>query len=185
MAPVWCHDRAVTTRIAFLRAVNVGGRSVRNARLVELFTDGGYGDPWTHINSGNVAFDASGSRTAIERTIEAALEAEYGFEVTTFVRSAAELRKALAVEPFRLAAGDTYFITFLKSAPSSAVARQLEAASNDFDTLVVAGRDVHWRMRGRSVETTVKKSTWNLVGEHGSTSRNVNMLRKLQAKLDG
>ena len=40
-------------------------------------------------------------------------------------------------------------------------------------------------MRGRSTETTLKKATWNLVGEHGSTSRNVTMLRKLQAKLDG
>jgi uncharacterized protein (DUF1697 family) len=184
MAPVWCDDLAVTTRIAFLRAVNVGSRQVRNARLVELFTELGYGDPWTHINSGNVVFEATGSRAAIERTIEDALEAEHGFEVTTFVRSAAELRKALAVDPFRLASGDTYFITFLKAAPPAAVAKQLEAASNDFDTLVVDGREVHWRMRGRSIETTVKKSTWNLLGEHGSTSRNVTMLRKLQAKID-
>jgi hypothetical protein len=30
----------------------------------------------------------------------------------------------------------------------------------------------------------VKKTTWDRLGEHGSTSRNVTMLRKLQAKLD-
>ena len=175
----------MTTRIAFLRAVNVGGRTVQMSRLVEVFGGLGYEGVWTHINSGNVVFEATGGRAALERTVEEALESTFGFEVTTFVRSASELDKALRVDPFRLADGDTYFVTFLKEVPTSATAKALEAASNDFDTLIVHGREVHWRMRGRSTETTLKKATWNLVGEHGSTSRNVTMLRKLQAKLDG
>jgi hypothetical protein len=82
-----------------------------------------------------------------------------------------------------LADGDTYFVTFLKAAPSRVVAKALEEASNDFDTLVVNGRDVHWRMRGRSTETRLTAKTWDLVGHHGSTSRNVNLLRRLDAKL--
>ena len=182
--PSW-HDRGMTTRIAFLRAVNVGGRTVQMSRLVEVFGGLGYEGAWTHINSGNVVFDATGGRAALERPIEDALQSTFGFEVTTFVRTATELDKALRVDPFTLADGDTYFITFLKAVPTAATAKALDAASNDFDTLVVDGREVHWRMRGRSTETTLKKATWNLVGEHGSTSRNVTMLRKLQAKLDG
>jgi uncharacterized protein (DUF1697 family) len=174
----------MTTRIGFLRAVNVGRRTVKMARLAELVEGLGFRDVWTYINSGNVVFDGTGARAAIEQAIEQALEADLGFEVTTFVRSAAELRTALAVDPFTMTVGDTYFITFLKSAPPAAVARQLEAASNDFDTLVVEGRDVHWHMRGKSTDTTVKKKTWNLVGELGSTSRNTTMLRKLVAKID-
>lgn len=177
----------MTTRVAFLRAVNVGGRRVKMARLVELFDDLGHRNVWTHINSGNVVFDATapaGPRAEIEHTIEVALEREHGFECTTFVRTAAELRRILAVEPFTMATGDTYFITFLKQAPTAAVAKALEAASNDFDTLIVHGRDVHWCMRGKSTDTTVAKKTWNLVGEHGSTSRNTTMLHKLVDKLD-
>jgi len=179
------HDRGMTTRIAFLRALNVGRRTVPMSRLVEVFEGLGYDGVWTHINSGNVVFEATGGRAALERTIEEALESTFGFEITTFVRTAAELGKALRVDPFRLAKGDTYFITFLKKAPTAGTAKALEAASNDFDTLVVDGREVHWRMRGRSTDTTLKRATWDLLGEHGSTSRNVTMLRKLQAKLDG
>src|SRR4051812_25223825 len=155
----------MTTRVGFLRAVNVGRRRVRMPRVVELVEGLGYDHVWTYINSGNVVFEGTGSRPSIEHAVERALEADLGFEATTFVRTAAELRAALAVEPFTLAPQDTYFITFLKAAPTAAVARQLEGASNDFDTLVVKGRDVHWHMRGRSIETTVKKKTWNLVGE--------------------
>ena len=48
----------MTTRVAFLRAVNVGKRTVAMARLASLVEGLGYDDVWTHINSGNVVFDA-------------------------------------------------------------------------------------------------------------------------------
>ena len=70
----------MTTRIAFLRAVNVGGRTVQMSRLVEVFGGLGYEGVWTHINSGNVVFEATGDRAALERTIEGALESTFGFE---------------------------------------------------------------------------------------------------------
>ena len=174
----------MTARVAFLRAVNVGRRTVPMARLVDVCEGLGYADVWTHANSGNAVFSATGSRATIERAMERALEAATGFEVTTFVRTAAELRRAVGMEPFRLAAGDTYFITFLKQAPPAAVKRVLEAASNDFDTIEVHGRDVHWRMRGKSTDTRIKGSTWKTLGEHASTSRNVNLLTKLVARID-
>ena len=172
-------------RVAFLRAVNLGKRTVKMARLVEVMRDLGYDDAWTHINSGNVVFDATGRRGALEAQLEQAYEDEFGFEVTTFVRTATELRRALAVDPFPLRARDTYFLTFLKATPTKSQAAALEALSNDFDTLVVVGRDVHWRMHGRSSATTVPARAWEqVIGRHTSTSRNTNMLRKLMAKLD-
>ena len=178
------NDSAMTTRVGFLRAVNVGKRTVRMVKLIEVCEGLGFDNVWTFINSGNVVFEAAGGRAATEQSMETALEAEFGFECTTFVRTAAELRAALAIEPFSLAAGDTYFITFLKAPPSAEVAKALHAASNDFDTLEVHGRDVHWRMRGKSTDTKVKPATWKQLGPNSSTSRSVNMLRKLSAKLD-
>jgi uncharacterized protein (DUF1697 family) len=176
----------VTTRVAFLRAVNLGKRTVKMSRVVEVFERLGYGDVWTHINSGNVAFDASGSRAALERALERKLESEFGFELTTFVRTAAELQRVVTAKPFRIAAGDTYFVTFLKASPNAATTRALTSLSNNFDTLVVRGRDVHWRMRGKSTDSKLKKKDWaNIVGANHSTSRNMNMLRKFAAKIAG
>ena len=64
----------MTTRIALLRAVNVGRRTVKMSRLIELFDDLGFTDVWTHINSGNVVFDGTGARAALEATIQEAVE---------------------------------------------------------------------------------------------------------------
>lgn len=172
----------MTTRVAFLRAVNVGKRRVAMARLVEIFEAMGFENVWTYVNSGNVVFDAPGTRASLERRIGAALEAEYGFEVTTFVRTAAEIRSTLAAEPFTVGEGDTYFVVFLGAKPSAAVTKEFEASSNDFDTVVVRGTEVHWLMHGSSMDTTLGKKQWKPLGEFG-TSRNTTMLRKLSAKI--
>lgn len=78
----------MTTRIGFLRAVNVGSRKVPMGRLVEVCEGLGYGDVWTHINSGNVVFTSRGSRSNIEHAMEVAFDDAFGFEVTTFIRTA-------------------------------------------------------------------------------------------------
>jgi uncharacterized protein (DUF1697 family) len=166
--------------------VNLGKRRTPNARLIEIAADLGHDGAWTHVNSGNLVFDATGGRAALEKSFEKALEAEFGFEVETFVRSAAELRKALALEPFKVASGDTYFVTFLKDSPTKAQKTQLEELSGSFDTLVVAGRDVHWLMHGKSTDTKIPTREWEkVIGRHTSTSRNTTMLRKLVNKISG
>jgi uncharacterized protein (DUF1697 family) len=175
----------MTSRVGFLRAVNLGQRTVKMARLVEIVERLGYQRVWTHINSGNVVFDASGSRADVEQRLETAFEAAFGFEVTTFVRTPAELRATLAANPFEVAEGDTHFLTLLKTRPTEAERRGLEALTNDFDTLVVDGLDVHWRMHGKSTDSPLKTKDWEkVIGRHQSTSRNMTMLRKLAAKLD-
>jgi uncharacterized protein (DUF1697 family) len=174
----------MTVRIGFLRAVNLGKRKVEMARLKAVAEGLGHGDVWTYINSGNVVFDASGSRANLERAMEKALEAEFGFECTTFVRTAAELEKTLAATPFEVGAGDTHFVTFLKKAPPAVDAKALEGLSNDVDTLVVQGADVHWLMHGTSIQSKLVGRDWaRILGPLSSTSRNVTMLRRLSDKV--
>ena len=175
----------MSTRIAFLRAVNLGRRRVRNDRLVEVFEQLGHRDAWTYINSGNVVFSAGGSRAALEETIGAAIERDVGFEVTTFVRSARELRDVVGRRPFEAASGDTYFVTFLAERPTPAQRKELEALSNDVDTLVVDGREVHWLMHGKSTDSKLVKRQWEqILGKNSSTSRNMTMLTKLRDKIE-
>jgi len=126
-----------------------------------------------------------GARAAVEKALEQALETEFGFECTTFVRTAAEIRAVLEATPFAVRTGDTHFVTFLKKAPSAAAARALEGLSGDFDTLVVDGADVHWRMDGKSSDSPLTRRDWEkIIGPLSSTSRNVTMLTTLVARIE-
>ena len=154
-------------------------------RLVAVCQSLGYADVWSYINSGNVVFDTTGARASVEATMQKALEDEFGFECTPFVRTATQLRNVVDAQPFTLAAGDTHFVTFLKKTPSTSDAKRLEGLSNDFDTLVAHGAEVHWRMRGRSTDSRLSKRDWEKVlGPLSSTSRNITMLTKLAGKID-
>jgi uncharacterized protein (DUF1697 family) len=178
-------EASMTTRVAFLRAVNLGKRRVAMARLKAVCEELGYDAVFTHINSGNVGFDAAGSRRTIESAMERACEVEFGFECTTFVRTAAELRKIVDATPFDVGSGDTHFVTFLKVAPTTSQRSALEGLSNEYETLVVDGSDVHWLMHGKSSDSRLTKRDWEkILGTNTSTSRNTTMLRKLVARLE-
>ena len=85
--------------IAFLRAINVGGHTVKMDALRELFEALGFEQVETFIASGNVIFETTETDTAaLERRIETHLQAALGYAVATFLRSdaevAAQLRRA-------------------------------------------------------------------------------------------
>ena len=170
--------------VAFVRAVNIGKRTARPAQLVSAVQGLGYQGVWTYANSGNVVFEAPTPRVELERRLENAFEAALGFEATTFVRTAAELKRTVRAEPFVAAGDDTHFVTFLKDKPTAEQRMALEGLSNEFDTLVVVRHDVHWLMHGRSIASTLRAKDWDrIVGRHRTTSRNVRMLRRLVEKI--
>lgn len=88
--------------IAFLRAVNVGGRQVSMPLVRSLLADAGYDDVATYIASGNV-FVTSGDkqeREGLEATIQARLGEQFGFAVPTMARTIHEVSLALTASGF-------------------------------------------------------------------------------------
>jgi len=83
----------MTTFVALLRSINVGGRNrVPMADLRDLTGSLGFGDVETYLQSGNVVFTGSGSPVAAGRALEAAIRARMGLEVPVIVRSKPALR---------------------------------------------------------------------------------------------
>lgn len=88
------------TMAAFLRAVNVGGRTVRMAELRDIFRAAGVADPRTLLASGNVVFRSPEPPSALRPRLESALRAALGYEVTVLLRTAADLETISARTPF-------------------------------------------------------------------------------------
>jgi uncharacterized protein (DUF1697 family) len=173
--------------VAFLRAVNVGGRVVKMDKLRALFEAMRFANVETFIASGNVLFDTRSVDTAaLEQRIEAHLERSLGYEVLTFVRTPAEVAAAAAYEPFGdpTEIGPTHgiYVAFLKAEPSRDAQEKLLSYRTKTDDLYVRGREVHWRavkslreslFTGALLEKTLGPATM----------RNVSTVRKLAAKL--
>lgn len=92
-----------TRFIAFLRGVNVGGRTVTKDVLIETFARAGLSDVRTHIASGNVSFEAPASvnRGSLSRKLEKLLATAAGYGIPVFIRSVDEVAAILELQPFK------------------------------------------------------------------------------------
>jgi uncharacterized protein (DUF1697 family) len=91
----------VTTHIALLRGVNVGGhRKLPMSDLRAICTDAGYGDVATYIQSGNVVFTSQASAATVQRELGRHIARATGLDVDVVVRTKAELAKVVRSNPF-------------------------------------------------------------------------------------
>jgi uncharacterized protein (DUF1697 family) len=171
--------------VAFLRAVNLGGRRVKMATVRDVLSGLGLDDVESYANSGNLLFTATGRAAEHQRTIRAALEDEFGLELTTFVRTAAQVRSLAAEKPFgSISPGHTHFALLTLTPLTAKEKKAVAALSNEHDEVVVGGRDLHWLIRSRSPETTLGPRKWlDALPGNPTTARNTTMLERLVRKL--
>ena len=169
--------------VAFLRAINVGGHVVKMQRLKELFDSLGFAEVETFIASGNVIFESPAKSAArFEQKIEQLVQRELGYEVKTFIRTSGEVSAIAESDPFGPLAGATLYIGFLKTEPDRATAERLHAAQTDIDDFALVGRELYWRCRGLSSESTFSGPKLEKTLGMATTLRNVNTVRRLAAK---
>ena len=172
--------------IAFLRAVNVGGRTVKMDALRAEFVALGLARVETFIASGNVIFDSTArGHVALERRIEARLNAAFGFEIHTFIRSAAALQ-AIANHPAfdagAVACARKFVVGFLAAAPDAAALQTIATFNTDVDRFHVHGRELYWLSRQKQSESTFSNAVFEKALRRRATFRGIGTLHRLVAK---
>ena len=173
--------------IAFLRAVNVGGRFIKMEALRAAFEALGLDAIETFIASGNVIF-ATRARGlgALERKIEAHLHAAFGFEIHTFVRTEAELAAIVAHEAFdpaEAAAAKTHVVGFVAGPLDALAAQSLAIFQHPDDRFHFRQRELYWLSTKGQDEATFSNAAFERALRTRATFRNISTLRSLSAKL--
>jgi len=137
----------VTTYVALLRAINVGGRNgLPMKTLVGMFEALGCRNVRTYIQSGNVVFEASDAlHKRLSKAVEATIQKQCGFSVPVVTRSAAELEKVARGHHFAKRTKDpkALHVAFLADAPSAERIAMLDPKRSPPDEFKVIGRDLH------------------------------------------
>jgi uncharacterized protein (DUF1697 family) len=172
--------------IAFLRAINVGGRTVKMDLLRELFESLKLKNVETFIASGNVIFESTAKAgTTLEAKIATALQQALGYEVATFIRTAGELAAIAARQPFRpaeLAATQAFNVAFLAEPLSAAMQRKLLGLKNDIDNFAIVDREVFWLCRQKQSDSKFSNAVLEKTIGQSATLRSMSTLQKLVAK---
>ncbi|HYP29838.1 MAG TPA: DUF1697 domain-containing protein [Blastocatellia bacterium] len=173
--------------VAFLRAINVGGHTVKMDRLRALFEAMGFSNVETFIASGNVIFDSPSKNTkSLEKKIEDRLQTALGYEVATFVRTLPELAAVADYKPFSDAElnadGNTLYVAFLPGRPAEEAERRLLSFATESDDFHVSGREAYWLRRGKISESDFSGATLAKTLGMQATMRNSSTVRKIASK---
>jgi uncharacterized protein (DUF1697 family) len=173
--------------VAFLRAINVGGHTVKMDQLRRMFEDMALSSVETFIASGNVIFNSTSRNTkALESKIEGHLQKALGYEVATFIRSVPELAEIAAYNPFTESEmndpGTALFIGFLGSRPSPDSRRKLESCASKIDSFGIHERELYWLLRGKFTESEFSGARLEKTLGMPATLRNITTVRKIALK---
>jgi uncharacterized protein (DUF1697 family) len=137
---------SMVTYVGLLRGVNVGQNLLKMERLRELCAQIEMKNVRTYVQSGNLVFEADGNALKWKQALEKKLAGETRLPVTVLVRTAAEMNKVMAGDPFVKEKGiDTkrLAVVFLQEAPSNEALERLRAVDIGNERFHCAGREIY------------------------------------------
>ena len=149
----------MTTFVALLRAVNVGGTGkLPMAELKAMCCAAGFARVQTYIASGNVVFESKAARTAVKSAIEKRLLAHAGKPVGVVLRTDAEMQAVLEANPFPKGAPNHTYVVFLNERPPG------DALENAVGT---TGEEIRLGAAFMRRQTELRRSAGSLQGADG------------------
>jgi uncharacterized protein (DUF1697 family) len=171
--------------VAFLRAINVGGRVAKMDALRKAFESLGYSNVETLLASGNVLFESAvRSEGKLQTQIENALRKSLGYEVATFVRSSADIAAIASHPAFDTAeftAGASQYIAFFQDPPTTQSRRQIMTCVTAVDDFRFRGSEMYWLCRKRFSESTFSGAMLERTIGGPATVRNTTTVQRIAA----
>lgn len=162
--------------IALLRAINLGSHNkIAMPELRSLFAGLGHSDVATYVQSGNVVFTSSEPDSAVAaRAIEEQIAAVLGLDVTVLLRSARQLDRVVAANPFARDATESraLHVTFLADEPAGAKVHALAGRASGDEQLAVVGREVFLNLPSGYGRTKLTNATIEKQLGTAATTRN-------------
>lgn len=163
------------TLVALLRAVNVGGTGkLPMADLRAMATAAGLLDVRTYIQSGNLLCRSDAPPAKVKAALEAPLEAYAGKRIEVILRTAQELHRILAHNPFPEPEPSKVGVLFLDAPPSPQLIAEAKGRTNE--DLRPGEREIYIHF-----PTGMGVSKLRLSSSAGGTMRNLKTVRTLAA----
>lgn len=177
----------MTKYIALLKAINVGGHTVKMDHLKNLFEKMGFENVETFFASGNVVFETK-SKTidSIKKKIENDLEKFLGYKVATFIRITRELKEIAEHKPFTEFdlnnEQNSLYIGFLDNQPNKDSQKKVLALSDKANEFHFNKTELYWLCRKNFSDSGITGKTLEKALGMETTIRNSTTIRKMAAR---
>lgn len=169
----------MSTYVALLRGINLGpSNKIAMPQLRTTVSELGYADVSTYINSGNVIFASPKRAATLAAEIGQAITETFGYRVDVVVRSATQLAKVLAGNPFPDGDPSQVTVAFLTGPPGAQAAPRVAEMATAYEPFVFAGHEVYVNYT-HGIGTSKLAARFSAVIGVSSTVRNLRTVRTL------
>ena len=173
---------------AFLRGINVGGRSLlAMADLKSALDDAGLADARTYLQSGNVVVTPrSGGAVELGETMERAIEGIAGRPIRVMVRTRDELDRIVAGNPLwdeSLKPASLHTV-FLEATPDPARVAELDPDRSPPDRFALSGREIYLHYPQGSGRSRLNLEYFEKTLGVAGTARNWNTVTRVRVMLE-
>ena len=174
----------MTVYVAMLRGVNVGGNSLKMDWLRQACEGLGWQNVRTYVQSGNIVFASRASAARLAQSLKATIDAQTRLAVTVVLRSAADMERIVAVNPFLKQKGidvTKLHVTFLDKVPVKPALERLDALAGARDQCRLNGSELYLNCPINYGETRLSNGAIEKVLGVGATTRNLKTVMTLHA----
>jgi uncharacterized protein (DUF1697 family) len=179
------------TYISILRGINVSGqKKIKMSDLKAMYEELKFKDVISYIQSGNVIFKADKKLSSIDlsKKIEKKISEKYKFDVPVIIRTIAEMKKVLTVNPFLRQKGidiERLYVTFLADTAKKVELEKIEKLDYSPEKFIIIGRVVYLYCPIGYGKTKLSNNFFENKLKVTATTRNWNTVNKLVEMGDG
>lgn len=167
------------TYISLLRGINVSGqKKILMTDLKALYESLGFSDVKTYIQSGNVVFSYKKNDAGkLQQMIFDKIKSHYGFEVPNLILNSAEVKEALAKNPYPNI--EKPYFTFLHELPVEENINELNKHIFDNEFYGLKGRVIYSHFPNGAGKAKITLNFFEKKLKVSGTTRNLNTSKKL------
>jgi uncharacterized protein (DUF1697 family) len=175
----------VTTYVALLRGINVGGRTkVAMPGLKSAFEACGADHVTTYIQSGNLVFThAERSEPKLDKALTKVIADYAGFDIPVMLRTAAQMKAVVAKNPYPAASGTTLHVLFFTADVDQAALAKIDLAPFAPEEATAVGRELYLFLPNGMGKAKLPLALAKL--KVPTTARNWNTVTKLAEMAEG
>ena len=172
--------------ISMLRGINVGGhKRIKMDQLRKSFEALGFEQVKTYIQSGNVVFTTGKTSPALSKRIEERIVKDFGFSASVITRTADEMSKMIAENPFLQQRGidpAKLHVMFLSEPPTPAALKELAEVTVAPEQCQCSAREIYFYLPNGVSKSVLWNSPVDRILAVVTTTRNwrtVNTLHRM------
>ena len=170
---------------AFLRGVNLNGRTMKMAEVCSVFSNAGMNAVFSVQASGNIVFSSDKDKMKLKAVSESALADYYGMEVHLFVKNVDEVESIFNSDPFDTDPHmHTYAFVCEVGFEKELLDEFTKIVPNEREEASVNNNVFYWRVaKGSTLDAGFSKILGRKSMKESFTSRNISTIEKIVKKM--